>query len=361
MADDSAPPRRAARFFQNIGMMVSSVLVFLLLGECGTRAVDRVFNDVPFFSGDEYTELYVEHPFLMRVPRPGAHFQVYSVNRHGFRGRELELPKPAGVYRILTLGGSAAWDTNVSDTDHTWAAQLEDRLNAEMRRRGRTRRFEVVNGGVPGYNSAESLTNFIWRGIPIDPDAVLVYQGYNDFKPNRYPGFRSDYSHWRARDHSVMRLLAQRFRLLHHLNGLLSRFHAYRGERFDTVAQPGLDAFRDNLRRIIVLARDRGIEPMLATYAMSVTEANRTAHPEKFRSLEKYLPTLTFAGVIDAHRRYNQVVVDLGRVLDVPVADVSAGVPADFEHFSDHCHFADPGAARAAEVMAEMILARLAR
>jgi len=345
---------RTSGFFERAGLITVSVLVFFLLAEGITRIVDAIVNDVPVFGADKDGVLYSEHPFLYLAPRPNARYDKFVINSRGFRGREFEIPKPPGTFRILTLGGSAAWDTDVSGTDATWAAQLEDRLNE--RRPPGVQRFEVVNGGVPGYNSAESFMNFVWRGLPIDPDAVIVYQGYNDFKPNRFPDFKPDYSHFRIRDHSTMRALSRKFRFLHHMRRWLVRLKFNDQQAYDEVTEPGIRAFQDNLRRIVVLARDRGIQPLLSTYAMSVSAENREQHPEKFSGLERYLVTLTFEGVLDAHRRYNQAVRELARELSVPLADIDAAVPRDFEHFNDHCHFEDPGSRRAAEAFAEVVL-----
>ena len=113
---------RASRFFARIGLTVLSLGVFLLLAEGITRVVDGVVNDVPVFGGDRNNTIYTAHPYLYRIPRAGVRYGSFEINRHGFRGREFELPKPAGVFRILVLGGSAVLDPHVSGTDATWVA-----------------------------------------------------------------------------------------------------------------------------------------------------------------------------------------------------------------------------------------------
>jgi lysophospholipase L1-like esterase len=342
------------RFFSRAGKMVVSVLVVFLVAEGITRLLDTIFNDVPLIGLDEDSVLYMEHPYFYKVPQPGARFERYEVNKHGFRGREFELPKPSGVYRVLILGGSSAWDSNVSGTDATWAAQLEDLLK-ERRITNPGLRYEVVNGGVPGHNSAESLMNFIWRGLPIDPDAVLVYHGYNDFKPNRFPGFQSDYSHFRTRDNTIMRALAKKCRILYHIRRWISRTKPKTDKKYDVATQPGIDAFTENLRKIAELAKNRGIQPLFATFAMPITMENRQSHPGKFRGIDKYLVGLSFVGAIDAHKKYNAAIKQLGRELTVPVADVDAAIPRDFEHFTDHAHFTDKGSALMAKELVKII------
>lgn len=353
----SEQPSRLSRFFERVGLAVCALVLFFVLAEVVARAVDRFVHGVPFFAAGTLTELYVDHPYLGSIPRPGARFGVYEVNSLGFRGREVALPKPAGVFRILTLGGSSTWDQTVSGTDATWAAQLEDRLNAT--RAPDDPRFEVVNGGVPGYNSAEDVMNFLWRGVYVEPDAVIVYQGYNDYIPNRWPGFRPDYAHFRHRTRTLSALLAERSRFLHWFRQALLQAGGPRGEVYDEVTAPGIAAYQENLRRIAVLARARGIQPLLSTFAVAVTEENLRTDPDKLAQVPRNMEVLSFRGVMDAHEKYNQAVRAVATELGVPLADIDAGVPPTFEFFADHCHFTDAGSRRAAAVFADAVRAHL--
>jgi lysophospholipase L1-like esterase len=345
----NANQKRISGFFERIGTIVFTLVIFFLLVEGCTRVIDLGRGN-PLFGANEKSVLFQDHPYLIKVPRPDAEFEKYHVNSRGFRGAEFDLPKPPGTIRLLTLGGSGTWDPRNED-DETWSAQLQRMLNE---RAGEGVRYEVVNGGVPGYNSAESLMNFVWRGAHVDPDGVLVYQGYNDFKPNREPGFEPDYSHFRDRDTSMMRRLIQTSRFLYYC----TRWIAPQGRHenaYDEVTPPGVEAFTRNLRDIAVLARDRGIVPLLSTYGMSVTEENQRKHPGKLAGLARHLPQLTVAGTIDAHREYNRAVEELGKRVGVPVADVAAAVPQDFEHFGDHCHYTNRGARLVAETLAPLV------
>jgi lysophospholipase L1-like esterase len=345
---DSADLGRTA-FYVRAGQIALTVICILVAAEGITRVADLFINDVPLIGLDEDSVLYSEHPYIYKVPQPNARFDKYEVNSHGFRGRAFTLPKPDNTYRILTVGGSSTWDSNVSGTDQTWSAQLEDLLNEDSQQGGR--RYEVVNGGVPGHNSAESVMNFMWRGLPIQPDAVVIYQGYNDYKANRFPGFRSDYAHFRTRDHTILRALSKKIRLIYHLRRFVTKKKPKTIQKEDAVTEPGILAFTDNLRKITTLARSRGIQPIFTTFAMPVTEANLASHRHKFRGMDKYLATLTMDGARDAHARYNGAIRALGKELSVSVVDVDAAIPKDFDHFTDHTHFTDKGSARMAAAL----------
>ena len=86
------------------------------------------------------------HPYLgyalipnYRTP-PGATQQV-SHNSLGFRGKETTWEKPAGVYRIVTTGGSSVYGQSESGDAAVWSQKLEEMVQAQ--RPGF--RVEVVN------------------------------------------------------------------------------------------------------------------------------------------------------------------------------------------------------------------------
>src|SRR5262249_23752808 len=40
--------------------------------------------------------------------------------------------------------------------------------------------FEVINAGIPGFRSSDSLKNFQHRVLPLEPDLVIYYEANND-------------------------------------------------------------------------------------------------------------------------------------------------------------------------------------
>jgi len=60
---------------------------------------------------------------------------------------------PAGIVRLLALGGSQTWGSGASTDADTWARELESELN----RADESRRFQVVNAGVSGFVAGEVL------------------------------------------------------------------------------------------------------------------------------------------------------------------------------------------------------------
>jgi len=108
--------------------------------------------------------------FFVRLPTT-----VVKINSDGFRDHEYSIEKPNNTFRIIVLGDSIAfgWGLNISDT---WLKQLERKLNnidSDIH-------FEVLNFGVPGYNTLQEVEMFKEKGIKYKPDLIIVQFLHND-------------------------------------------------------------------------------------------------------------------------------------------------------------------------------------
>ena len=92
-----------------------------------------------------------------------------DINSLGLRDREISRAKPPGVFRILVLGDSFVEGKQVPLQD-TFAKQLERALD----QRFPSRRWEVINGGVSGYGTADEIKFFESLGRSLDPDLVIL-------------------------------------------------------------------------------------------------------------------------------------------------------------------------------------------
>jgi len=137
---------------------------------------------------------YLNYGFKPSWTRPPT--KVRSREAHtnslGYRGPEVQQPKPAGRYRIMCLGGSTTYDDGVND-DETYPVRLQQFLREA--RPGLD--IEVINAGVNSYTTAENLANLSLRLLDLQPDAIVLYEGINDWRPRTYPDFDSAYFHYR--------------------------------------------------------------------------------------------------------------------------------------------------------------------
>ena len=60
--------------------------------------------------------------------------------------------------------------------------RIEPRLNARTDRGN----YEVLNFGVPGYNTSQQVADFAVNGLAYDPDVVLLVVVDNDFNISNF-------------------------------------------------------------------------------------------------------------------------------------------------------------------------------
>ncbi len=302
MNDPSSTPSpdagSRARGCLRVQGVLLSVLLLLVLGvEVGLRLVP-----VPGFRPADLDPITPQlraariepHPYLAYANKPGyvldGKNHRISHNALGFRGPETTWEKPAGVFRIVCLGGSSTYGHGPSANETTWPARLEALLN-EAAVAGAPR-VEVINGGCQGYSSFESLINLSVRMVDLRPDLVLVYHGINDVRCALYPGVVRDNRHWRAlwptaRKPELQALLERTvtFQIWRrYFTGYVTEAQDLGtylivdfGRYADAYAQPtdadlGFASFQRNLVSIVEVARTHGAQPVLVTQAMQASD-----------------------------------------------------------------------------------------
>ncbi|MCX7625270.1 MAG: SGNH/GDSL hydrolase family protein [Candidatus Sumerlaeaceae bacterium] len=105
------------------------------------------------------------------------HNAPLRTNSAGFADRERIKEKPAGVFRLAVIGDSIAFGWGVDPSDR-YSDVLERFLNDTATSRTR---YEVLNFGIPGYNTVMEAALLKERVLAYHPDAlVLGYCADND-------------------------------------------------------------------------------------------------------------------------------------------------------------------------------------
>ena len=317
----------------------------------------------------------VPHRYLGYVPGPGYRDGANHHNSLGLRGEEIAPVAPPGVYRIVCLGGSTTYSTPVEDPADAYPARLEEALH-----RIGHRQVEVVNAGVPGYGSLESLLYFELKILDLEPDLILVTHAANDvharlvWPPQAYQG---DNSGWRnARplerqpailEHSMaLRMLWIRMGWLPSFRSMESVFRpdaatSFTG-RFHTQVMAGsypegpfeevpiarmLEENRPvylarHLRNLIAVASTHGIDVALVTFPYHPSWPGKApvADPAYRAAL---------AGS-------NQVVRQIAAASEAYGFDLAARIPADEQLYTDGYHFTREGNELRARYLAERIV-----
>ncbi|GEM_PF-377723 len=166
----------------------------------------------------------VYKPYLLWSAKPNQHTETVSVNSLGLRNKEVSREKKTGTFRIIWLGGSAAWGYGATSSETTIPKYLERALLA---RTGEAN-IEVINFAQVGFNSTQEF--ILWSEIlAYKPDLVIHFNGYNDI----YTGFLKKPSGWNhpfiqeeilTRD----RWTAIRILIIVELNKILNKFYLFR-------------------------------------------------------------------------------------------------------------------------------------
>lgn len=101
---------------------------------------------------------------------------VFKVNNLGFRDEPMTVEKPEGVFRILLLGDSFIEGEGVN-LEQTAAQVLERKLTDIV-----GRPVEVVNMGVMSYSPIIYRRVIEDKGLPLNPDLVIVAVDMSDFQ-----------------------------------------------------------------------------------------------------------------------------------------------------------------------------------
>ena len=94
------------------------------------------------------------------------HLYDFTTNSQGYRGPEVTLDKPGGVFRVLALGDSYTWGDGVGD-DEVWVRLLERNLAS-------CGPVEVINAGFVGRNTVGEADYLQSKGRLLQPDLVIL-------------------------------------------------------------------------------------------------------------------------------------------------------------------------------------------
>jgi lysophospholipase L1-like esterase len=244
--------------------------------------VRRRYVDIYSPSHTEEERRSLERRFLPHLPdslKRNPKWEI-STNSAGFRSAEFAKVKPPGTFRIVCLGDSWTFGSNV-DQNEAYPQQLMALLERNFPRAN----FEVLNLGVMGYSSYQGLRLLKRQALDLQPDLVLIGFAMND---SHVSGYRDkemqDHKESRTAATTVVRLAqkSELYKLLSYLMrsmmekptsiGEQLKASATTGRGGDILDMPGeqnyeqfeawtrvpLNDYENNVVEMIRLARDRG-------------------------------------------------------------------------------------------------------
>jgi len=291
---------------------------------------------------------------------------TFFINESGYRGPAFSIPKPKGISRIVVLEGSAVFDPN-NAVD--WPHLVERFLKAMGHRH-----VEVINAGVPGHASFDSLGRLYSQIWTFEPDYVLVYHAWNDIKYWRTLTRESPLiDHFRPYDDK-----ADPFRNYQgFLDKLLSRSQLYvklRNRYFlwktkvgpeGTIPQEehrsrhnplAVRQFKLNIELIVDATRNIGATPVLLTQATLASVDNSEEDRKRIAYEYQGLP---HKALVSALRTSNQVILSVAQHKQVEFLDLAKMFTGQSDLFEDHVHTTQKGSHEIATAVAEFLAKKL--
>ncbi len=326
------PPQEPGRVFRGLQQALLAWFVpflFLFAVENAlilakkSYSVAPILFESPEITADKSGERVLTHPVLLFTFNPGTVYNAETINRMGYREREIDPVKKPGVKRVICLG-----DSITAQGRPNYSGILHERLKADPPGGGE---WEAFNMAVYGYSSRQGLAVFREQAKALKPDYITVYFGPNDRNLYDVPDklrMAKVISPFRA-------LLTQNFQekrigqAVIHFTRKRAMARAKVSQDVTKVPRVPPDDYRYVMRRFVLEAREIGAEAVLMT-------APR-------RELSPGLISRGYAESMEAvtkrHDEYNQIVREVAAELNAPLLDLALSLEGpEFDSF-----FADDG------------------
>jgi lysophospholipase L1-like esterase len=316
------------------------IVIFLLL--LAAEGITRVRQYIQYGSFGNISVINIDPETGLRTPEVGAKTAHISINSLGFRGPEIDTPKPAKRLRIAFLGASTTYCAEVSSNDMVWTELVRDNLEKAIPGIS----IDYVNGGVPGYTTATSLINLEKRIAPLQPDVIVIYHASNDLsKETRDLAVAAGIQHanlateesWLGR-YSLLWYLVEKNLALMNLE--------QNSREMLTLDTSVLGAtFRQNLIRLVDKAREHGASQVaLVTFSIHMREGmDPDQQKAAMMSARYYMPYLSSDNLLAGFKRYNNIIREVANQTGAILIDNENSIPGNPIHFVDSVHFTDKG------------------
>ena len=334
-------------------VLVTAALVFELYFVIDRRmSVDRI-NKYKIGKGNIYSARFITEAFseslweikwekyranaLLEKTVDGVKY-VVQTNSHGFRTKEFTTIKPAGVYRIICIGGST---TVQGITNEMTYPEILEKL---LKKRYPHLQIEVLNFGI-GRTESNYWADRLEDLFRMQPDMIIQYNAVNDISWRYFP--RHNNTCTNKMKHIFLKAVNYSY--------VLQRLFPLDTSFFDKCIEQSLD----NFNKIATEARSRGVEYIVGSFAApdyyKATDIFRQYLDYNVQSswgtginLKYYLPyhkTLT---------RFNRFLRSYAEDNNITLAHINESM-TDPELFIDICHITPAGIEKMAELFAETL------
>ena len=285
------------------------------------------------------------------------------VNQKGYRGRDFSQEKFSTTIRIIIYGGSVVFDLGMP-LGKDWPHAAE-RL---MQQRGFPQ-VEVINAGIPGHASFDSVGRLFAEGHLFQPDYVLLNNTWNDIKLfsssqsllrtlRPYKASENVMTHYQ---NALDRFLCEHVNLYVVLRqGFLARKLRISAEggkprvnygEYKKIAPSALKQYHLNLEMFVDCARNIGATPVLMTQARMVLKDNESVDGQLLQNAYGMIPSHEF--IYQSFIAADHIIRSVAKEKNVSLIDASALMTGKKNLFFDHVHMNLLGSEQLAEIVAE--------
>jgi len=326
---------------------------------------------------------------------PGSNKKsLIFVDKYGFLDKDqtLEYDKPANEIRIATIGASTTANISLPFNEN-WPGLLGSLVQKHFPNKN----IRVINAGVNGFDTAQSIGNLALRVMPFKPDVVIIYHAYNDLKairPNKT--FRPDYSHIHTTPYGYYKKPNLIIRCLHNCMFYVRARNKYREyknktktydelvnrrrlkeklkkdlkERLSYIPKEAEQTFEQHIHILVSIARAGNAKVILSSFASLHDPKLDWSNSKVFTKLSEFqkstlyalmhfTPGLTIKAIFDGFNEYNEALRKIANQEKTGWVDNASLVPHEDAYFLDRVHFSRQGARRMAEDFLPVVLEKL--
>lgn len=178
----SASRRRRPGLLPKLAAALISLLLFFVVAEVVLSLAG--YGQVEIYDADRrlFWRLKPNQDCFTKVDHKPVH-----INSRGTRGPEFEVPKPAGVIRILSVGDSKTFGWGLTEAE-SYAGRLQALLQEKA---PAGKRIEVINAGVNAWSYPQIKVFLKGVGLAWQPDFVLIADAnlWTQFSEDSDPAF----------------------------------------------------------------------------------------------------------------------------------------------------------------------------
>lgn len=348
------------KFKKEIVLIIIAPILFVLLFEFLLRLFN--FTYYPLDSGFNITDEYK----IFKLS--GSYYITNPANRYFVQNQKFSINKSTNEFRIFVLGGSSVF--NLANLDH---------LTANLTKISGNKKIKVVNFGGISYGTTRLLVA-IQEVLDYKPDLIIIYSGHNEFEERFLAEtFLKETFFSRLSDKLIQ--FSRFYQFSSKLTNKATGFFIQKAAKLRMPPFPAktnlsfnyrneiekllvYKTYESNLIKMIKLARNNGVNIIISTVAYNRIPEEDYLEQESYKRCQTLYNDAKFENAsacldnflesIAPHHRatktINNIVKNISKQYDVPLADVDGAVVKAAEHsipgfdlFLDGCHLNPKG------------------